>query len=261
MSVSKLRQWSAAVVFGSVAVASGLVMQAESASQAGSAEPTCVTTTTTKPPPTPTSQPTSTTTTVPCVQPYTPPTTTTTTLPPAVHGIGNDWSYWWLPATREDRITIDGSSRSSSDSHRSAIPWYIFMLTQKDQVTPPGSPFTTDGLDNIDTTISGYYEITFSVSSRYLSGKGGDPLWAFQPTNSDLAQDTYAFPQCVAPSVQITTGHSVVSQADMTCVAKLDARRPYDMVLRTDLTVIPTLAYSSTLPAATLMMQLLTPTT
>jgi hypothetical protein len=191
-------------------------------------------------------------------------TPTTSTVPglaasAATPGIGNDWSYWWLPTTPQRGPAVDNSPEHPSA--QPAIRWMFntYTPTNPRQITPPGSPFRTDGVVDIATSISGYYEITFSAHSM-TRGSGKAPTWAFEGPSYQPNKEP-EFPQCVAPSVAVGETNQRYFEASTTCVAKLTANYPYDWYLRTPVSVELQLPYASTLPVATLMIQLLTPTT
>ena len=191
-------------------------------------------------------------------------TTTTTSTAPGpdasapTPGIENDWSYWWLPTTPQGGPAVDNSPERHNP--QPAIRWLNTpTVTNPRQITPPGSSFRTDGFVDIETSISGYYEITFSAHSR-IRGSGTAPTWAFEGPSYQPKKEP-EFPQCVAPSVTTGATGSGYFEAATTCVAKLTANYPYDWYLRTEVSLELQLPYASTLPVATLMIQLLTPTT
>jgi hypothetical protein len=192
-------------------------------------------------------------------------TTTTSTVPgPATSaptpGIENDWSYWWLPTTPQLGPAVDNSP--GRHNAQPALRWFFntYTPTNPRQITPPGSPFRTDGIVDIATSISGYYEITFSAHSMIRGSERQPPTWAFEGPSYQPGKQP-EFPQCVAPSVAVGDTNQRYFEASTTCVAKLTANYPYDWYLTTPVSVELQLPYASTLPVATLMIQLLTPTT
>jgi hypothetical protein len=237
MIKSRNRCWCIPATIATAVVASSLLLSAGGVAVASASQKTDESTTTT------TAAPTTTTTAPP---------TTTTTAPP--HGTGNDWSYWWIPTAPGLPPIIERPSTPNNE----AIHWMGYLNPNPYQITPPGSPFSTDGIIDISTSIAGYYEITFSTHGRYRDISTELPVWAFQSYGSSSGD----FPQCVAPSTDPnTSNHTSEGRFDVaiTCVAKLKAHVAYEWVLTSKGHVELNWQFPSKLPVATLMMQLLTP--